>query len=209
MGKSPVLIVVDVTMGFCGSPGLALHEAIEQYSSACGPASWEAMPRIAALIDLFRAKGWPVVYTLSDANSTPYTGRATKRSRTTNVGYKPGFNDFPAEIAPNENEWVLAKTKASAFFHTPLPVYLNRLGVDTAVICGVSTSGCVRATTVDACSYGYYTFVVDDCCFDRSHFAHCANLFDMNAKYATTVSLEELSALVEPPEGAVSIRTKA
>jgi maleamate amidohydrolase len=71
--------------------------------------------------------------------------------------------------------------------------YLRKEGIDTVVICGVSTSGCVRASTVDAFSHGYTTFVIDDCCFDRSHFAHCANLFDMNAKYATVLSLGEIA----------------
>jgi nicotinamidase-related amidase len=68
--------------------------------------------------------------------------------------------------------------------------------IDSVVMCGVSTSGCVRASVVDSFSNGFNTFVVDDCCFDRSNFAHCANLFDMNAKYATVVSSEELSAML-------------
>jgi maleamate amidohydrolase len=67
------------------------------------------------------------------------------------------------------------------------------------VVCGVSTSGCVRATSVDAWSHGFTTFVIDDCCFDRSYFAHCANLFDLDAKYASVVSLHELRALMDGP----------
>jgi nicotinamidase-related amidase len=67
------------------------------------------------------------------------------------------------------------------------------------VICGVSTSGCVRATVVDAFSHNFRTFLIDDCCFDRSEFAHAANLFDCHAKYASVVSLAELKALVAGP----------
>jgi hypothetical protein len=93
---------------------------------------------------------------------------------------------------------VLEKTKASAFFQTPLSAYLIKQGVDTAVVCGVSTSGCVRASAVDAFSHGFITIVVDDCCFDRSHFAHCANLFDLQAKYAAVLSLEELRDILTP-----------
>ena len=74
--------------------------------------------------------------------------------------------------------------------------YLVQNGVDTVVLCGVSTSGCVRASVVDCFSHGFNTIVVDDCCFDRSHFAHCANLFDMHAKYGTVVSLNELEGLM-------------
>jgi maleamate amidohydrolase len=91
-----------------------------------------------------------------------------------------------------QNEWVLEKTRASAFFHTPLTSFLTRSKTDSVVVCGVSTSGCVRATVVDSFSNGFDTFVVDDCCFDRSYFSHCSNLFDMNAKYATVFSLNEI-----------------
>ena len=73
---------------------------------------------------------------------------------------------------------------------------LRGQGVDTLVFCGVSTSGCVRATVVDGFSHGFRSFVVDECCFDRSEFAHAANLFDMNAKYAAVVSLAQAEALI-------------
>ncbi len=197
LGANPALIVVDVTYGFCGTEGLSLEAAIAEYPTACGPAAWKAMPRIARLIAQFRTRKLPVVFTLSDTNSTPFAGKATKSKRLRPVG--TGFNDFPAAILPREGEWVLAKTKASAFFQTPLPAYLAKQQVDTVVVCGVSTSGCVRATAVDACSHGYSTFVIDDCCFDRSYFAHCANLFDLDAKYAAVLSSDELSALMTGP----------
>jgi len=196
LGERAALIVVDVTMGFCGSRGLTLEQAIAEYPTACGPVSWETMPRIAQLIKLFRDRKLPVVFTNADLTGNTYAGKATKGAR--RAAPYPGFNDFPAEIAPREDEWVLAKTKASGFFQSPLAAHLVRERIDTAVICGVSTSGCVRATTVDAFSHGFATFVIDDCCFDRSWFAHCANLFDLQAKYATVVSLDEIAALLGP-----------
>jgi maleamate amidohydrolase len=193
-GRRPALIVVDATMGFCGSEGLTLDEAVAQYPTACGPSSWIAMPRIAELIDMFRRLDLPIVYSLSDLHDTQWTGNATK----SNVSLRrDGFNDFPPTIAPRPKDWVLAKEKASAFFHTPLTIYLTRQNVDTLFFCGVSTSGCVRASVVDGFSNGYRTFVVDECCFDRSEFAHAANLFDMNAKYAVVLSLEEARLLLE------------
>jgi len=184
-------------MGFCGSEGLTLDEAIQEYSTACGPMSWETMPRIAQLIEFFRKQKRPIIYTLSDIEGTMYAGKATK-SKSKGRPAK-GYNDFPAAIQPREGDWVLPKTKASGFFQTPLPAYLARQSIDTVVVCGVSTSGCVRATSVDAHSHGYTTIVVDDCCFDRSYFAHCANLFDLQAKYATVVSLEEITARIKGP----------
>ena len=95
--------------------------------------------------------------------------------------------------------WNGARIRTSDAAPTPLAAYLTRQHIDTVVICGVSTSGCVRATTVDAHSHGYTTFVIDDCCFDRSYFAHCANLFDLNAKYANVLSLEEIAAQMRDP----------
>lgn len=194
LGRRPALIVVDVTLGFCGSRGLTLDQAVAEFSSACGPASWEAMPRIADLVSFARSQTWPVVYTRSSLKDVPFTGKATKSKRKTAPG--PTFNDFPAEIVPIAGEWVLDKTKASGFFQTPLSSYLIGQGVDTTIICGVSTSGCVRATVVDAFSHNFRTFLIEDCCFDRSAFAHAANLFDCHAKYASVVSLDELKTLV-------------
>ena len=191
-GRRAALVVVDVTMGFSGSKGLTLDDAIAEYPTACGPSSWVAMPKIARLIDIFRQQDLPIVYSLANLPDAPWAGNATKSGV---VSRKPGFNDFPAEIAPREKDWVLAKTKASAFFQTSLTTHLTRQGVDTLVFCGVSTSGCVRASVVDGFSHGYQTFVVDECCFDRSEHAHAANLFDMQAKYAVVMSLEEADAM--------------
>jgi nicotinamidase-related amidase len=196
LGERTALIVVDVTMGFCGSPGLALEQAIAEFPTACGPVSWETMPRIAQLVTLFRERKLPIVFTCNDVVANAYTGKATKGARAGRPN--PRFNDFPPQIAPRDGEWVLAKTKASGFFQTPLAAYLVREGIDTAVVCGVSTSGCVRATAVDAFSNGFSTFVIDDCCFDRSWFAHCANLFDLHAKYASVLSLGELTTMMKP-----------
>jgi len=199
IGERTALAVIDVTMGFCGSPGKTLEEAIAEFGPACGPVSWETMPRIAQLIAMFRELGRPVIFTRSHPLDTQYAGKATKSKRVNPV-LPPRFNDFPESIAPRADEWVLEKTKASAFFQTPLASYLVKNQIDSLIVCGVSTSGCVRASVVDAFSNGFNTFVVDDCCFDRSNFAHCANLFDMNAKYATVVSLDELSGMVLGPQ---------
>lgn len=192
-GSSPALIVIDVTLAFTGSKPQPLADAIQEYPTACGVIAWEALPRIARLLTMFRDRGWPVVFTRNDSLDQRYAGSATKRVRSKPA--PPSGQDFPAEIEPLESEWVLEKAKASCFFATPLTSYLLKLKVDTLMICGVSTSGCVRASVVDACSHGYNTFVIDDCCFDRSHFAHCANLFDVSAKYASVVSLSELESM--------------
>ena len=191
LGRRSALIVVDVTYGFTGSEGLSLEEARGEYSTASGPAAWEAMPRIARLIQLTRRQGMPVVYTRTDTNAQRFAGRATKKARRGDK-VMTGFGDFPDAIRPTDGDWVIEKTKASAFFQTPLSVFLVRERVESVIVCGVSTSGCVRATAVDSCSHGFSTFVVDDACFDRSWFAHCNNLVDMGTKYADVLSLDDL-----------------
>ena len=194
IGENTALLVIDVTFGFTGREGQTIEEAIGEYATACGPVSWETMPRIQQLIVMFRELGRPVIFTRSAPDDTPYTGRATKGTRLN----KPaaGHNDIPDVIKPQPGEWILEKTKASVFFQTPLAAYLVRQKIDTVIVCGVATSGCVRASVVDCMSNGFTTFVVDDCCFDRSQFAHRANLFDMNAKYATVLSLNELEGIM-------------
>ena len=205
-GAKSALVVVDVTYGFCGSEGLTLDEAVKEFSSACGPASWEAMPRVAQLIQMFRDLSRPIIYTYADPTAQAFTGTVGKGARKPRP---PRFNDFPAVIAPQEGDWVMGKAKASGFFQTPLSIYLTKQNIDTVVICGVSTSGCVRATGVDCSSHGYTTFVVDDCCFDRSYYAHCANLFDLHAKYATVLSLNELATVMGYQQAPAEPRIKA
>jgi maleamate amidohydrolase len=194
-GERSALIVVDVTYGFTGSEGLSLEQATEEFPAAAGPTSWVAMPHIRKLIDLFRTHRLPIVFTHSDNEVTRFAGTATTAKRKERPRK---FNEFPALIAPQDGDFVIGKPKASAFFQTSITPFLIKQRVDTLVICGTATSGCVRATVVDAHSHGFATFVIDDCCFDRWDFAHAANLFDMHAKYASVLSLEELERIVGP-----------
>jgi nicotinamidase-related amidase len=196
LGSRPALIVVDVTFAFTGYEGQTLQESIASFGSACGPVSWEAMPKIARLIDLFRERDLPIVFTRANEDNVRFAGKATKSKRS--KAPPPDANSFPPAVTPREGEWVLGKTRASAFFQTPLLSGLVQRGIDSLVFCGVSTSGCVRASVVDGFSNGFSTFVVDECCFDRSPFAHAANLFDMDAKYASVVSLDEMASLMAP-----------
>jgi nicotinamidase-related amidase len=89
---------------------------------------------------------------------------------------------------------VLFKQRASAFFGTPLVAHLTQLGIDTIIVCGESTSGCVRASTVDGYSYGYHMVMAEECCFDRSDISHKVNLFDLHHKYADVMRTDEICA---------------
>lgn len=102
------------------------------------------------------------------------------------------------EVKPIPGEVVLRKTAPSAFWGTPLAAHLTYLGVDTLIVVGESTSGCVRASVVEAASCRYRVKVVEDCVFDRHEATHALNLFDMHQKYADVISLSEAVSYLEP-----------
>ncbi len=116
------------------------------------------------------------------------------------VGDSPEGRFMP-EVEPVDGETVIVKQYASSFFGTTLASTLTAMGVDTTVIAGVSTSGCVRATAVDACQHGFVPLVVRDAVGDRDPAPHEANLFDLQAKYAEVVSLEEVRGYLAQRRG--------
>lgn len=183
-GSSPALLVVDVTYAFTG-----LRSGEGEYPLACGPAAWEAVDQIVRLSDAARSSGTPVVYSRNAPRPTAAEagGWSTKL---TGGGEPPRAHDIVDEIAPRPGDLVVTKSKPSAFFATPLVTWLIQLGVDTLFIAGGSTSGCVRASAVDAFSYNLNPFVVAEACFDRSETSHRVNLFELNQKYATVVGLD-------------------
>jgi nicotinamidase-related amidase len=98
--------------------------------------------------------------------------------------------DFVVEIAPETNDVLLPKKHPSAFFGTPLVSYLIERGVDTLVVTGCTTSGCVRGTVVDGFAYNFHILVPYECVYDRSQVSHAVNLFDMSEKYADVMSTD-------------------
>ncbi len=192
-GQRPALVVVDVTRAFCGEPGQTVAESIRAWPTSCGPSAWAAMPHIIQLIGAARAAGVPLVYTTAQPGSDRLYG-GTVKGESGAMGSPmswPGAQEIPDEIAPREGEFVLAKPKASAFFATPLLAYLHRHRVDCLIVCGTTTSGCVRATVVDGFSWGYPVFVAEEAVFDRSRLSHAVNLFELRAKYADVITVEE------------------
>jgi nicotinamidase-related amidase len=198
----PALLIVDVTRSFVGSRRMPLLEAIEEYPTSCGERGWDALPQIRALLDAGRRAGVPVIYTRAADFLRPFAASTTKSENPEAQYTDEHAQDFPELTAPQSGELVIDKAKASAFFGTPLETCLRHLGVDSLIVAGTTTSGCVRASVVDAHSHGFTVFVVEECCFDRFESAHRANLFDMNAKYATVIGLPEaidyLDELVKP-----------
>lgn len=194
-GARPALLVVDVTRGFVGDRGLSLALAVEQYRNSCGPAAWAAMPAIARLLDAARAAAVPVFYT----RGRPATGSAglgrwgTKNNRAgEDIAAGERIHEIVPEVGPVDGDVVVEKEKPSAFFGTPLAARLIGAKVDTVVVAGCTTSGCVRATVIDAFSHNYAVVVASDAVFDRGSLSHAVNLFDMHAKYADVQPTESV-----------------
>jgi len=189
-GARPALLLVDITVAFTGSRPLPIAEAIEEFPSSCGERAWKSLPDISRLLETSRAIGVPIVYTTGDATFNDAGVGTTKAIRTySHSDLDP--NGFIDAIAPRTGEVVLRKAFASAFFGTSLSTYLRRCEVDSILLAGTSTSGCVRATSVDALSHGFPIFPVEECCFDRSEFSHRVNLFEINSRYGTVIDVAQ------------------
>jgi maleamate amidohydrolase len=197
-GSRPAVIVIDVNYNFVGDRPEPILESIKRFHDSCGEAGWRAVPRIATLLEQARRARVPIFYTTQDnrvdrlvlGSWDSKNGRALEPSEELQrIGTR-----IVDEVAPRPEDVVFVKLKPSAFFGTPLISWLNELRVDTLIVTGVSTSGCVRATTIDAFSYNFSVIVVEDCVFDRAETPHLVNLFDMQSKYADVVPLDEASS---------------
>lgn len=193
MGERPAFLIIDVTYGFTGDAPEPVHESIKKYPFSCGEVSWKAIGHIRKLLDTARKRQIPVLYTVIEGE---------KGISNQNVAVKGTLFDHPNlkkgekgtqivnEIAPIQGERVISKKKPSAFFGTPLVTYLTEHQVDTLIVTGCTTSGCVRATVVDAFSYNYQVIVPEEAVFDRVEVSHAISLFDMQQKYADVVSVK-------------------
>ncbi|MFC4055456.1 isochorismatase family protein [Actinomadura syzygii] len=192
-GHRPAVLVIDVVRSFVGSPGLDLDAAIAEWPTACGPAAHRALPAIAAVLAAARAAGVPVAHLRPSGPAARHLGPTVKNELVGEfVNGRPGAVDFVTESAPREDELVIAKPRASAFFDTPLATCLRALGVDDLIVMGTTTSGCVRASVVDAFSHGFRPFVVEQAVFDRSRLSAAVSLYEMDAKYADVVQLDDV-----------------
>ena len=193
VGSRPAILVVDFSCGFT-DPECTLGADMS--------AEVEATRR---LLDAGRARGVPVIFTT--------------------IGYEPSLKDgglwlqkvpslgdlqiggrwveIDPRLEPREDETIVLKKGASAFFGTNLPAILVSQVVDSVILCGATTSGCIRATAIDLLQYGYPTLVPRECVGDRAQAPHEANLFDINAKYADVVPLDEVLEYVASVPGTV------
>lgn len=193
-GKRPALLIIDVNYGFVGDRPEPILESVKRWMNSCGEEGWEAVAVIKQLLAVARPKGIPVIYTsgLRRSDAWDQGAWAYKNSRVNKdyLGQSPSTlrsNIIVPDIAPGPRDLVVGKQKPSAFHGTPLLDYLVHLRCDSLLVTGTTTSGCVRASVIDAFSYNYRVSVIQDGCADRSQASHAINLCDMNAKYADVV----------------------
>ena len=193
VGPSVAFLAIDLyNLVYRGGPGAPV-DLDPQYPNSCGIYAHRAIEPTKRLFAAARAAGLPVFYSTGDtrAESRPSQVTATKRNKPpvdlADYAIRPEFKPQPQDV-------VITKQRASVFFGTPLVAHLTQLGVQTLIVCGESTSGCVRATAVDAYSHGYHVVLVEECCFDRSDISHKVNLFDMHHKYCDVMHVDEVLA---------------
>lgn len=199
-GKRPALLVIDVSYGFTGDKPEPILESIKRWSNSCGEESWAAVERIGVLAAAFRARKLPVIYSTGVARADNWDAGSWswKNSRTSETAAPTrqtrGTNEIVDELRPQAQDIVVEKQKPSAFVGTNLVSYLNLLGCDSLIMTGCTTSGCVRATAIDAFSLNYRCAVIEDGCFDRSQASHAVTLFDLHCKYADVIMADEAVA---------------
>jgi maleamate amidohydrolase len=187
LGIHPAVLVVDLNHGFTdpasslGSDLTAVVEATRQ------------------VIEAARTKGLPIVYTTIGFEPNCKDGGLWPQKIPSLAELQLGSRwvEIDPRLDPGPDDTILLKKGASAFFGTNLAAILLAQRVDTVILCGATTSGCIRATAIDLLQHGFPTLVPRECVGDRAQAPHEANLFDIQAKYADVVSLEEALAYVE------------
>ena len=181
LGSSPALVVVDMCRGFI---------------DPSSPLGFECDKLIQAniiLVNKFREMNLPIIFTTTIYRDISEASVFRSKIPALNI-LKPGSEEtsFLAELSPDSEDIIIEKKFASSFFGTNLADDLRRMNVDSVVISGVTTSGCVRATALDSLQNNFLTTVAEDCVGDRDLNAHRANLFDLQSKYADVVLSDKI-----------------
>ena len=189
LGQAPALVIVDFVVGFSDPAHFG--------GGNIGP----AIEQTVALLAFARKQGWPVahtrvVYADDGSDAGVFTLKAPSLKKLTETS---PLSQIVPELAPLPGELIVRKQGASGFFDTNLAGWLAFRRVDTVAVAGCTTSGCVRATVVDAMQHNFRTVCVTDCVGDRAIAPHEANLFDMGQKYADLMTRAELEAAWTAP----------
>lgn len=194
--KRPAFVVIDMTYDFCGSPGIDAVTAATERRTACGPSAWQAVPFISRALTAARLAKMPIAYSRRSAmrlrRKSPKTGRAIEDAKPFSAT-KDG-NRIIAELTPHTEDLVFGKGAPSIFFETEFPAWFQNQACDGLFLVGCTTSGCVRASAVDAFSRQINTFIIADAVFDRFSISHKVALFDCQAKYADLIGTSDFES---------------
>lgn len=187
MGRRPALLIVDFVNGFT------------QPDQFGGGNINEAIQHTIRLLDVARGLELPIAFTrvVYAADGSDAGVFCLKAPNLLSLTEDSQASQIVAELAPKPGETIVRKTQASAFFGTDLTAWLVMRGVDTVLVAGCTTSGCIRASVIDSMSHNFKTVVVEECVGDRAMGPHEANLFDMDQKYADVMPLEEVISATE------------
>ena len=200
VGRNPAVLAIDLYDKAYQGGNRPVREVNARFEGSCGENAWKAIEPTRALLAAARKAGLPVFYSTRHADSAV---RSTNRRMPKETEELYHIKD---ELAPMPGEIVIYKERASVFFGTPLIAHLRKAGADSLIIFGESTSGCVRASTVDAYSNGFHVTVVEECTYDRAELTHKVNLFDLHHKYADVMHVDEV---IEHLEGLARGRNAA
>ncbi len=187
IGDSPALLAIDLYNLVYKGGARPPHELDAEFANCCGIHALNAIEPTQRLFAAARAAQIPVFYVT--AQYSPHRVQSTRRVRLPMTEHDCEIHDA---FAPHPEDTVFRKERPSAFFGTPLVAHLNQRRIDSLIVCGESTSGCVRASTLEAHMYGFHVSIVEECVFDRSEIVHKVNLFDMHHKYADVMKLDEV-----------------
>ncbi|MDX6739617.1 isochorismatase family protein [Actinocorallia sp. A-T 12471] len=201
-GSRPAIVVIDVNYNFAGDTDEPILDSIKRWRYACGPESWtRSIPAIVRVLEVARRKRLPIVYTTNPRRPDGFDLGVwnDKSHRSTDVVDVMGHrgNDIVDEVAPEDGDIFIEKRKPSAFFGTPLMSHLTNLKADSLILMGSTTSGCVRATAVDAVSYDLKVTIPHEAAFDRSQLSHKVALMDVHMKYCDVTDTDDVLGYLE------------
>jgi maleamate amidohydrolase len=197
VGPAPALIAIDLYQLAYQGGALPIDVVSKTYPSSCGEHAWAAIPPTKRLFAAARRAGLPIFYSTGEMRADAKSRAIVATNRHGGMGRDPAAFEIFGEFQPEPGDVVIRKSRASAFFGTPLVAHLVQLGIKSVVMIGESTSGCLRASAVDAYSNGFHVTLVEECCYDRSLLSHQINLFDLHHKYADVMHIDEVVAHFE------------
>ena len=193
IGPDVAFLAIDLyNRVYRGGPGNPV-DLDPEYPNSCGIYAHRAIEPTKRLFTAVRRAGIPVFYCTQDhrpQNRPPGAISTRRHEGPANAEDHSIYHEF----APAPDDVIIYKQRASVFQGTPLLSHLNLLGIKSLLVCGESTSGCVRASTVDAYSNGFHVTIVEECTYDRSELIHKVNLFDLHHKYVDVMHLDEVLA---------------